>query len=400
MNLETIIQQRKQKRNYRSETNLIALDSVSGLLSSAQAKSDLKAFKLVQRFHEDPDAVMTALKSTSANTCLKLLLALNNELCIAKDLPGTLSYGEQTAMSTAFKNGCDEQFKAYIETHLKEHLKNRIDNCLKLTCVGGAPDTVNKPIRCDDGRYRNSRVRSAYNQLYGTALSQGLSLSSMTVHLSPEFDGPRVTNEITQKVKKKLVYRLEREFPDKAFAGMFLFEVSKKNHTFHIHGLIVYPKGGKARVSSALKPISAGKRNSIYLTERHERKRCATLSEVTHQIETNGNIASFELSDCSAITIGAADYLSKDLLKSLGYAGKQSRIASYTTSAVPSISLSQYHKARTALLEYIAITVANEWNMFDQDSILDRLLSEPGALSDIFRIYTTPADELIELLTQ
>lgn len=398
MRLQTIIQQRKRELHLRSVPNLNALDPVSGLLSSAQARSDLKAFKLVQRFHADPDAVMTALKSTSANTYLKLLLALNNELCIAKDLPCTLSYAEQTAMSTAFKNGCDAQFRAYIESHIKEHLKSRIDNCLKLTIVGGAPEIVNQPIRCLDGFYRNPRVRSAYNQLYGTALSQNLSLSSMTVHLSSEFDGPQVTSEITQKVKKKLVYRLEREFPDKIFAGMFLFEVSKKNNTFHIHGLIIYPKGAKARVSSALKPISAGKRNSIRLAERYERKRCATLAEVTHQIESNGNIANFEVEDCSAVTVGAADYLSKDLLKSLGYAGKQSRIASYTTSVAPSISLSQYHKARTTLLEFIATTVANEWNMFDQDLILDRLLGEPGTLNDIFKIYTTPADELATLV--
>lgn len=378
MNLTQVLAQQVQSRSasYIPKPVSNPITEVSRLLGKAQSKADITAFNAVHSYHRSSENVVDKLRKSSVNTCLKFILSLNNEFSIAKDLFGEELAVDKTHLLSAFRQGYDECYDDWIHKMLREELKSRINNCLLLAASKSA-QPVNKAIRCDDGRYRNNKLRSLFNQLYGTAIREDMGFSAFTVKLHDDFSSGSVSAELADQIKRKLVYHLKRLFTVDSFAGAFSFEISKNKETHHIHGLILYPKAGKASVQAALKTIAAEEPSSVCLQTQYKRKRFSSFSEMATQLRGGSENFSLTVDENSAITMGMADYISKDLYKYLGRNGKQSRIVTFSTQSVTAISLSDYHKARTGLLQHLAERVQKHWELFDQDSIVDSLIFEP-----------------------
>jgi len=383
MNLETILRDwKRQNQKQQSKPEL------SAKLGKLQKKADGLSYRLMMEYLRDPDKVIASVERdpTAARLC-KMLLLLNHEFSLCKDI----KLPEQHAQMLHKQSSLNlNQYNEALHSSFFSQLTERIDNCLELIPKKGQP--VNATVLGKDGYRRNSKLRSIFSQLYGLASENGLRFSLLTLDFAEKYCAQPIDTKVLESLKKRVNYRISNAVPDGLFAGAFVFELKKSN--LHAHALIIHPAECEKDIAKSLRKLALRSPSSVQLKSTHRRLRAASKYEVLYQTRIERDIPSFEVEDLSALTVGIADYLSKRLLKSLGYGGRASRIITLSNSSFPKESFEDYHKAREELLVYIGNILKAHWSRTDQQRVINQIINEPGLFKDIWDVYTAEPEEL------
>lgn len=388
MSVTEVIKQRKQvRRNAAASSQTTAHPAISAKLGELQGKADRIGYKLSMAYLKDSERVISSIESDPSVVRLcKMLLALNHEFSLCKNITFHDTYKESLAGAL---NDSPARYNEAIEGHFTTKLTESIDSCLQLMEKKG--QKVHSPVRGVDGRCRNSKLKSIYSLLYGMALEKGLTFSFLTLDFAKHFDIQPISTKVLESLKNSLNYRISKAVPDRRFAGAFVFEVKKRN--LHSHALLIHPGCNEGDIKSALKPLSAGLRNSVQLKPFYTPLRMASTVEALNLLKLGHEQSDFNVIDRSAVTAGAADYISKDLGKSLGYRGRASRVITLNKNHLLDADYNVYHKARQELLTYIGKALEPRWKSANKEKVMQALLHEHGILKEVFDLYTFVPNE-------
>ncbi|KFZ30172.1 hypothetical protein IDSA_11460 [Pseudidiomarina salinarum] len=396
MSIDNLIASVKSRQNTRGVTSRKELQPapiIEQHLNKIRSKRDRLAYNLVLSWHKNNEAVKSKLLEKNTLSYMDLLLVLNHEYSLAQEITIDRSILFERLEHAIVKAEVEVVYGELWKLAYHNEIKARLNNCVELAPAG--PAAVNQPIKGEDGRYRNEKLRACFSQMYGVAMDKGLMLGSVTINLNEKYIDKIYEQKSVVPVKDALRYRLDAFLPANTPNRAFVFEIAGERG-IHLHGFVLFERQDETALRKSLRKLGTSNPNSVMIKTSHESYRQPALYELMQAFEEYGrDVLWTQVRQRTSLTVGAADYLSKDLGKRTLPGGQPSRVLTNSGDKIPGMSFEDFYFARKGLIDCLVSKVRNDWETGDQDAMISALVQNSKGLSNVQRLFTSPELEYL-----
>ncbi|WP_417437246.1 hypothetical protein [Idiomarina abyssalis] len=347
--LEKRIQQSSQGHSKKSNAPSADL-YVSKKLQEMRATNEERINQLVLDYLDRPKEIAAKLVKRDSFFLGALMVALSG------DFPDAI-----TKLAFSKAGASNNPYKDDLEKKLRQNLVDAISLNLTLASTGNHGYAVAYKFSKND--YRNPVYRSLCLYFKTLARVQKKLVGAFTIVLSKELMDEPFTTKTQVRVKNKLRRILESVLGQDEKAAAYTIEYAKTAE-YHMHGLVLYPREKEQELRLELRRIASNQRNSVVIKTGRSYQRIMSLKE-GHASQLTGNQA--RVWDYSGITVGYADYCSKDLGKTLNGSDITSSIITISSKSYPPVGIAPYVNARKELISICAKKVRNEITLIGHD---------------------------------